>query len=85
MISGLATYNRGYSLYFEDFGVRYCVYCPTLGVLQRSYSQYSQYLGLLSTRIILAASTPILLLLEVRSVLGTPSCTGTICETFIFP
>ena len=47
---------------------RYCGYilACALGVRYYSYSHYSQYAGLLSTRNILAASTPILSVLGLR-------------------
>ena len=60
------TYKLAYAL-----GVRYC-----------SYSRYSQYLGLLSTRNILAASTPILSVLGLWFVLEHYIF---ICESLMLP
>ena len=61
----------GDCLYSKCFVFRYCGYIFTcaLGVRYCSYSHYSQCLGLLSTRTILAASTPILSVLGLRFVL----------------
>ena len=70
----------GYCLYSKYFVFRYCGYilACALGVRHCSYSHYSQYLGLLSTRSILAASTPILSVLGLRFVVEhlsvKPSC-----------
>ena len=67
----LKVLNCGYCLYSTYFGVRYCGYTFTcaLGVPYCSYSQHSQYLSLLSTRSILAASTLIISVLGRRVVL----------------
>ena len=58
----------GYCLYSKCFVFRYYGYilACALGVRYCSYSHYSQYLGLLSTRNILAASSPILSVLGLR-------------------
>ena len=71
MVPRNTTYRR-YCLYSKYFVFRYDGYilACALGVRYCSYSRYSQYfLGLLSTRNILAASTSILSVLGLRFVL----------------
>ena len=63
----------GYCLYSQVFRVSilrvHTCLCSRGSVWYCSYSHYSEYLGLLSTRNILAASTPILSVLGLRFVL----------------
>ena len=68
-LRGIGTANTlevlycGYCLYSKCFVFRYygCIFACALGARYcSSYAHYSQYLGLLSIRHILAASTPIL-------------------------
>ena len=62
---------RVFCLYSKYFVFRYCGYILACALCVRycSYSRYSEYLGLLSTRNILAASAPILSVLGLRFVL----------------